>query len=114
MEDQSFVKYIRVGDFRMGTERLHNVSTSKDVNLTLDLSKHDIDVISSVSTTYPWSPATGWLNMKYSFDGRTKILVILVRWDLEIKDDTTFRINYYSDLETKIEDRDNKISELLK
>ena len=110
---ETFTKRIRVGDFRMKTERLHNVSSSKDVNLTLDLSRHDIDAIVSVSTTYPWSPASGWLPMKFKFDPKTKVIVILVRWDLEIKDDMIFEIIYYSDLETKIENRDNKINEIL-
>ncbi len=113
MKDQSFEKYLRVGDFRIGTERLHNVSSSKDVNLTLDLSRYHIDSISSVSTTYPWSPASGWIPIKYSFDTRTKVIVILVRWDIEIKDDTTFKVNYYSEIETKIENRDSLIDKLL-
>ena len=101
----NFTKEIRVGDFKLGSQRIHNVSSSKDINLTLDLTDHKIDGMLSVSSAS--------IDVKFQFNTITKILVILVGWDVEISDDTIFKINYLSEHERLIENRDNKINELL-
>lgn len=71
-----FTKELRVGDFKLGTQRIHNVSTTKDVNLTLDLKEYRIDGMFSVSIKHPWSPPTGWVNVKFQFNTVTKLLVL--------------------------------------